>query len=79
MIKFTTESGAEYVYDANTRNVVRLDGPYSPGINYDRVPDGFWQGVEQISKIEVGHRVHIVLSEGLFRTTTPVVSIEEFS
>lgn len=79
MIKFTTESGAEYVYDTDARKVVRLDGPYSPGINYDRVPDGLWQTVRGISRIEVGSRVRIALAESLYRTTTPVVSIEEVS
>lgn len=70
MTKFTTESGAEYVYDDGSHKIVQLD----------QWGDGYWHPVDAMSKIEVDSRVRMRFTETQnIRTTTPVVSIEEVS
>lgn len=74
MQKILTTSGAVYLLD--DERVQRLSGPYSPGINYDRAPDGVWEPLVLPAEVIVG--VSMVLHlETFSRITTPVVSVEE--
>lgn len=76
MLRFATESGAVYEIDySNAR--VRRTGPFSPGIDYDRVPDDSWERVIALTDIAVGKSVGISLTGSLFRWTTPVTEILE--
>lgn len=74
MLKITTESGAVYLDD--DMRVMRLSGPYSPGIDYTVVPDSEWHTVNAPVNWELGISAYISFVNGKFRTTTPVVSIE---
>lgn len=68
---FRTESGAEYaVKDGRAK---RLEGsPFSPGIDYDTVPDETW--MDLATTVEVGG--HVYMTRGFkFRQTTPVVEV----
>lgn len=78
-LRFETASGAEYVIDRDAYKVVRLDGPYSEGINYDNYPDGVWHDLYAMPEIKVGSQAYIVMGYhgGNYRITTPVVSVEE--
>lgn len=74
MIRFRTKSGAVYSYDTERYRVLR-EGPYSPGIDYDSVPDSEWSQVINEPDFRLGHRVLFLLQQGKYRITT---SIEEF-
>lgn len=76
MIKFTTASGATYLYDEQKNRVQRLSGPYSPGIDYVAVPDGKWQTLTSIGPITVGQSVSMTFTTNKWRLTTPVTHIE---
>lgn len=76
MIKFTTESGATYLYDEQKNRAQRLEGPYSPGIDYTVVPDGKWQNLVGIGPIALGQSVDMTFTAGKWRLTTPVTHIE---
>lgn len=78
-LRFQTRSGADYVIDRDAYKVVRLDGPYSEGINYDQYPDGKWHDLYAMPLIEVGRQAYMVFGfdGGSYRITTPVVSVEE--
>lgn len=71
VVGFRTESGAEYaVKDGRAK---RLEGsPFSPGIDYDTVPDETW--MDLATTVEVGG--HVYMTRGFkFRQTTPVVEV----
>lgn len=75
MLKVTTESGSEYLYDTEN-NRVKRNGEYSPDIDYRQVPDDLWQGVESGTLAPVpGHPWLVLLDNGLFRLTTAVVEV----
>lgn len=77
-IKFETRSGAVYVIDREAYKVVRLEGPYSDGINYDTYPDGIWHGLNSMPEISVGRQAYMVFDGGgTYCLTTPVVHVEE--
>jgi len=76
MLAVTTESGARYLYDKENERVMRESGPVSEGINYELVPDAEWNYLMDSGGLEVGARWNMVFTNGLWRITTPVVSIE---
>lgn len=71
IVGFRTESGAEYAVKGN--RAMRLEGsPFSPGIDYDTVPDETWMNLE--ATVEVGG--HAYMTKGFkFRRTSPVVEV----
>ena len=74
MLKITTESGAVYL-DTGHR-VMRLSGPFSPGIDYTAVPDAEWQHTKALTGWSYGEPAYINFINGKWRVTTPVVSME---
>jgi len=76
MLAVTTESGARYLYDTEQERVMRESGPVSEGINYKLVPDAEWNYLTDSSELALGARWNIVFTNGLWRSTTEVVSIE---
>lgn len=76
MIRLTTKSGAVYHVDTWKKQVLR-EGPHSGGINYALVPDGEWLKYERTNEFEIGKGAVFLIEGGLYRATTPVVSIEE--
>lgn len=74
MIKFTTESGAEYMFDEVSSELKRIEGPYNPNI---RLPDGEWLTVLNHQPIVVGQSAIFDLEGDKRRITTYVTSIEE--
>ena len=76
MLAVTTESGARYLYDTEQERVMRESGPVSEGINYKLVPDAEWNYLTDSSELALGARWNMVFTTGLWRSTTPVVSIE---
>ena len=77
MKRITTESGAVYLYDDYRGQVMRAEGPFSLGINYDVRPDGVWHVLASTPAIVVGGPVVMIFVDGAYRVTTDVVSIEE--
>lgn len=76
MIRLTTESGAVYIVD-QWKKQVRREGPHSPGINYDRAPDGDWKPYDNTNEFEVGGGAVFLLSDGTMRVSTAIVKVEE--
>ena len=78
MIRFTTESGAEYVIRSrdDVREMTRLSGPFSPGIDYDVLPDTQWHELVRFVGVEVGKPATMILAAGKVRVTTNVVSVD---
>jgi hypothetical protein len=78
-LRFETRSGAEYVIDRDAYKVVRLDGPYSPEINYRDYADGVWHDLYTLPEVTVGRQVYMVFGNdgGSYRITTPVTNVEE--
>lgn len=74
LLKFTTESGAEYLFDKEGQRLIRLEGPHNPGI---QLPDGEWLGVTRDWPIVVGQFAIFDLEGDKRRITTYVTSIEE--
>ena len=77
MLAVTTESGARYLYDTENERVMRETGPVSEGIDYTLVPDAEWQYLTGDYPPVLGQSWFMTFTNGLWRTTTPVVSIEE--
>lgn len=78
MLKLTTKSGAVYLLDTEKPRL-RRQGPHSPGINYSLVPDDEWHALRSFAEPVVGKPAVFGLAAGMFRVTTPVVSIEELT
>jgi hypothetical protein len=74
MEKFTTESGATYVVDRDTKRIVRLEGP---DIDFVRHHDGYWHAYESLMGLHPQSPVVIRWPDGRVRHTSPVVSVEE--
>lgn len=72
----TTKSGAVYMIDTKEPAVMR-QGSYSPGINYERAPDGEWRALDTVPDVTVGLPLYMFHKDGTMRITTPVVSIDE--
>lgn len=78
MIRFTTKSGAVYLLDEVENTAHRMEGsPGSSGINYGLVPDGVVHRLVKFPDVVVGESVWMFFDTGVFRLTTPVVSVEE--
>jgi hypothetical protein len=75
MIKVLTRSGAEYLIDDDLGEVCRLNGPWSPGINYKTHPDGLWNRFTGRSAVRLGQSIWFS-SPVWNRVTTPVVNTE---
>jgi hypothetical protein len=76
---FTTESGAHYAIRSGGKygEAARLDGPYSPGIDYVEVPDAEFLPLARKPEIVVGQRAQLVFANGKWRITTPVLTIDK--
>lgn len=76
--RFTTASGAVYRFkrrdDGSISRLMREEGEMNPRM---RLPNDEWLDVNRASDIIVGHPAGFQLRGGLYRFTTPVVSIEE--
>lgn len=75
MIRLTTASGAEYLIDGLSAQ--RLTGPYSPGIDYVKSPDGAWEPLASEPVIKVGQPLFLIRDDGSVRVTTPVAQVED--
>lgn len=71
-MRFRTESGAEYLFEDG---YLTRTGDYSPGIDYEKVPDGHAEKVLYHTPIEVGESALFDFENGLYRLTTPVVEV----
>lgn len=77
MLKFTTASGATYLIDRENYRAMRVEGPYSPGIDYHERPDAVWHDLTIQPQIVVGERTYLHMRGSMYRLTTAVVEIEE--
>lgn len=79
MIKVLTRSGATYLIDDQLMEICRLEGPFSPDINYKTAPDGLWRRFTRRSTLRLGAELIVRNETGpkmWARMTTPVVNIE---
>lgn len=76
MLRITTESGANYLYDVEKERVMRKTGPFSRGINYDLVPDAEWQFLVDSSELRIGECWNMVFDNDPWRRTTPIVDVK---
>lgn len=77
MIRFTTASGAVYLYDKDNGRVQRQGGPMNSRLRLD---NGTWADLDPTQRppdIAIGQGVFFALAEGYYRATTPVTHIEE--
>lgn len=77
MIRFTTASGAVYLYDTDNARVQCQEGPMNAGLRLD---NDTWAYLEQgLPKpdIQVGDSAVFHLEGDFYRVTTPVTHIEE--
>ena len=70
MIEVITESGAIYHLDTDNGYAKRLSGPEVQTRTWD---DGVWEQRTLLTDLVVGQPM-LLVSEGRFRNTTPVVS-----